>query len=295
MHQTRSLHYQLRKAGVDGRWVAKQESRPRCDSRAVSGGRDLDPTSTPCGNRRQENRKSGATAETAVDSNPASMRLYDVSGNRQPEAGSGHPVVRFVTPKKLLEDASLIFARNAHASIYYGDGHLSTAPTQLHANPAAATRVLHRVVEQIDENVCHCGRVDANQRQLLGRSHGYREAFLRAAGVDRRHGGPHDVLDRHQVGAIAHSGRLDATEAQCVVDKVPQSGALPLDAARVLDDLVHRRDPPEPQEFREYSDRRQGRTEIMRDAGYEPVADSRESSLAPRRPPREEHTHDCER
>ena len=229
-------------------------------------------------------------AGTAVDGDPSAVRAHDVPGDREAEARPRHPGGPRRGAVELVEDPPLVFRRDADAPVRDGDLHRGAAPPHPQPDAAATPRVLHRVVQEVHEDLGHRRGIDTDLGQPgVRRSHRDREPPVGAPRFDRRQRGPDDVLDRRRLRTVTDLRRLDAAEAQHVVDEPSQAGGLLLDAPSVLGDAVRRGHAPPAQQFAEHRDRRQRRAHLVGHAGHEPVPDPREPPLAPRRPPREQH------
>ena len=80
------------------------------------------------------------------------MRLYRFFYNRQAKAGA-QPVIYVRCAEKPLEQARLVFLRNAHALVGHGDQHLAALAPHTQGNGLAGRRVLGRITQQVVDDV----------------------------------------------------------------------------------------------------------------------------------------------
>src|SRR5207244_9415428 len=81
------------------------------------------------------------------------MRLRNVADQRQAQAASFRVMhQRIAGPVELLEDLRLLAPGDADAVINYLELYRSIFPVQLHAQELFVSRILQRVVNQIDES-----------------------------------------------------------------------------------------------------------------------------------------------
>ena len=130
------------------------------------------------------------TPSVGLDPDPAAVLLDDVAGDRQPETGPAGLAAdpRPVDLVEALEDPGLGGPRDADPVVGDGDDDLVGRPHRtLTADVAAVGAELHRVVEEVDEDLAEPVLVAADRRQRLvdRRSRGRRPGGRRRAAAAR--------------------------------------------------------------------------------------------------------------
>jgi hypothetical protein len=117
-------------------------------------------------------QKSAAVAEFAFGADGAAMGQHDVFGDGKPESSAaGFAGAGFVDAVKALEEAREMFGGDAGAEIldieFDAEFDAPVGRTGTEHNSAAGAAVLHRVVDQIRENLMDRFAVGAYARERL--------------------------------------------------------------------------------------------------------------------------------
>src|SRR3989441_7271405 len=144
--------------------------------------------------RGQREAEGAAPARLALDPDAAAVQLDQALGQRQPEAGPfllARVVARSLP--ELLEDDRLVFLWDADPRVRDGDHDALSVRLCIHGDRAVLLGELHRVGEQVDEDLLHRTLVGGHRTdrggQLLVQPHPAAAGSLLPEGecvVDRR-------------------------------------------------------------------------------------------------------------
>src|SRR5215475_1393298 len=112
---------------------------------------------------RQRERERRAGSRLALHPDPAGMQLDELAGERQPEPGALHLLVRRPHLPELLEDRLLILRRDADPSIAHGDLHAAVRRPPPYLDPPALRRGLDCVGEQVQQYLLDLALVGTNR------------------------------------------------------------------------------------------------------------------------------------
>ena len=211
----------------------------------------------------------------AVDADLAAHQLHQLVNDAQSQPGPlDIAVLLLVHPPEGVEDIGDILLLHPHAGVLHGvpDPHLvdRLALTPDGEGDRALAGVLHRIVEQVDQNLLDAHLVPA-EHAGDGRVHLELELQPLLLGLDPDHV---DNLRKERAGLIGdvddlHLPGFDLRQVQGVVNQRQQQLAGPLDVARVLGHLL--RDVLPEDDLVEPDDRVDGRADLVAHAGEEVV------------------------
>ena len=151
------------------------------------------------------------------------MQLDDALDQRQAEAGAGAPRLGPARALELLEDALVVFRRDADAGVGDGEQRGLVLDPAGDGDGAARRRELDGVGDQVAQRLLEPALVDLDRAQI-GRAVDVELQVLRARplGHDARHG-VEQRLRLHRLAVERHAAGLDRGEVEDVVDDGQQA------------------------------------------------------------------------
>src|SRR5205809_683412 len=184
--------------------------------------------------RRQREAHGGPLALDAVDRQLPAVREHEVPDDGEAEPGAAQVArARLVDTVEALGDPRQVGARDAdarvaHAHLHTLDGGRAVARPRAHGHPAALGCVLHRVVEEVDEDLRETVVVGVHAE--VGRLDVRDEPDTAGLGL-----GPHDVEHRAEHVAEAHRPSPQRHLAELDVGEVGEVVEQPAEPLRVTE------------------------------------------------------------
>src|SRR5262249_29496279 len=117
---------------------------------------------------RDRERKRRALPLRALYRDPSTMQLDELAGERQPESGAFHLLVRRPHLAELLEDGLLIRGGDADAGVRDGDLNQAVVHRGSDIDLAALRRELDRVGEEVQQHLLHLALIGSARPDFRG-------------------------------------------------------------------------------------------------------------------------------
>ena len=199
------------------------------------------------------------------------MGLGDVAHQAQPQAAARDvPRLGLAAPVEGLEEVRQVFPADPRAAVRDGDLHLARSRLpRPHRKPALGAAVLHGVLDQVLHRPPQDGRVRQHGGQAGGDLglHLDLPVLQEPAGVFQ--GSRHDLLHSHRPRMVGAPAGKDTGEIQGLSHHVGEAPALVGDKVAIAPHLRRLRHHAVRQVLARRADGRQGRVQLVGDAGHE--------------------------
>src|SRR6266850_2206065 len=159
-----------------------------------------------------------ALAGRALDPDPTAVQLDKALREREAEAGALTGSLAPDLPE-LLEDLRLIFRRDADARVLHIDADVAVLDAHSHVDATAIGRELHRIREEVVEDLFHLALVRLDRRQVIRSERVECYPVARRTLPDDRHTAVERRRQRERRDLELHTTGLDLREVQDVVDE----------------------------------------------------------------------------
>ena len=172
------------------------------------------------------------TSESSVSRPPKSSTIRRQSVRPRPGALLLHRPAAALLER--LEDQLLVLGRNPDPRVADGHHQLAGLPSCAQRDGATGGSELHRVAEQVDDDLLEAELVGLHQADVVGHLHGELDAVLHGSLADDRDGVVQGGGHREDCRLQPHLARLDLGQVQDLVEQLQQVSARAVDVAEVL-------------------------------------------------------------